>query len=196
MKKESKNKKIEKTKANIVDALLILLKDKEINEISIRELTETAHIHRNTFYIHYTEIYDILAEVEEDMCREIKEMTDEFEPGQLKENLEAVLKQVFEYLYEEREKCSLIMRYRGSVSSGKGLVESIFVKYLKAFPNAFDKTSVEFQVQFYYCTTGAMGIVRYWFEHDFKESPQRMAELTGNLLARGIQGALEEVQRG
>lgn len=193
---KDRNKKIEKTKANILEALLILLQHKEIYEISIRELTEAAHIHRNTFYIHYGNLYDILAEVEEDMCREVEEMTNEMEPDQLKENLESVLKGVFEYLYQEREKCELIMRYRGSVSSGKGIVESIFVKYLKAFPNTVDKTSVEFQVQFYYCTTGAMGIVRYWMEHEFKESPQKMAVLTAKLLTRGIQGVLEESRRG
>ena len=123
---KDRNKKIEKTKANILEALLLLLQHKEINEISIRELTETAHIHRNTFYIHYTDIYDILAEVEENMCRKVKEMTDGMEPTQLKENLEVVLESVFEYLYQEREKCGLIMRYRGSVSSGKGLV-SLFL---------------------------------------------------------------------
>ena len=193
---KDRNKKIEKTKANILEALLLLLQHKEINEISIRELTETAHIHRNTVYIQYTDIYDILAEVEENMCRKVKEMTDGMEPTQLKENLEAVLESVFEYLYQEREKCGLIMRYRGSVSSGKGLVESIFVKYLNAFPNTFNEASVEFQVQFYYCTTGAMGIVRYWMEHDFKESPKRMAALTAKLLTKGIQGALEEAERG
>lgn len=193
---KDRNKKIEKTKANILEALLLLLQHKEINEISIRELTETAHIHRNTFYIHYTDIYDILAEVEENMCRKVKEMTDGMEPTQLKENLEVVLESVFEYLYQEREKCGLIMRYRGSVSSGKGLVESIFVKYLNAFPNTFNEASVEFQVQFYYCTTGAMWIVRYWMEHDFKESPKRMAALTAKLLTKGIQGALEEAGRG
>ena len=75
-------------------------------------------------------------------------------------------------------------------------MESIFVKYLNAFPNTFNEASVEFQVQFYYCTTGAMGIVRYWMEHDFKESPKRMAALTAKLLTKGIQGALEEAERG
>ena len=41
---KDRNKKIEKTKANILEALLMLLRRKEINEISIRELTEAAHI--------------------------------------------------------------------------------------------------------------------------------------------------------
>ena len=41
-----------------------------------------------------------------------------------------------------------------------------------------------------------MGIVRYWMEHDFKESPQKMSVLTAKLLTRGIQGALEEARRG
>lgn len=56
MEKETTDKRIEKTKANILNALIALSKEKELNEISIRELTEAAHIHRNTFYLHYTDV--------------------------------------------------------------------------------------------------------------------------------------------
>lgn len=40
MEKETTDKRIEKTKANILNALIALSKEKELNEISIRELTE------------------------------------------------------------------------------------------------------------------------------------------------------------
>lgn len=77
------------------------------------------------------------------------------------------------------------------VSSGKNLLESIFERYLTAYPKSFDRNSLEFQVQFQYCTAGALGIVRYWFEQDFTQSPERMAALTGQLLIKGIQGATQ-----
>ena len=49
MEKEIVDKRTEKTKASILNALVLLSREKKLNEISIRELTETAHIHRNTF---------------------------------------------------------------------------------------------------------------------------------------------------
>ena len=46
MERETTDKRTEKTKASILQALISLSKKKEINEISIRELTEAAHIQK------------------------------------------------------------------------------------------------------------------------------------------------------
>lgn len=190
MEKETIDKRIEKTKASILNALIALSKEKELNEISIRELTEVAHIHRNTFYLHYTDVDSVLAEVEETMCSVVKEMAEQFTGKELLTHVGTLLQEVFQYLYEEREKCVLMMKGRGKVSSGKMLLESVFEKYLQNFPVEINKDSFEFQAQFYYCTAGALGIIRYWMEHEFQESPKQVANITGKLLLQGIQGII------
>lgn len=81
MERETTDKRTEKTKASILQALISLSKKKEINEISIRELTEAAHIHRNTFYLHYTDVYSVLSEIEENMCWDIKHMAENVYSG-------------------------------------------------------------------------------------------------------------------
>ena len=101
-------------------------KKKEINEISIRELTEAAHIHRNTFYLHYTDVYSVLSEIEENMCRDIKHMAEKYTPDELRDHVGDVTAEAFRYLYEQRESCILLLRARSMVSSGKNLLESIF----------------------------------------------------------------------
>lgn len=191
MERETTDKRTEKTKASILQALISLSKKKEINEISIRELTEAAHIHRNTFYLHYTDVYSVLSEIEENMCRDIKHMAEKYTPDELRDHVGDVTAEAFRYLYEQRESCILLLRARSMVSSGKNLLESIFERYLTAYPKSFDRNSLEFQVQFQYCTAGALGIVRYWFEQDFTQSPERMAALTGQLLIKGIQGSTQ-----
>ena len=72
-----------------------LSKEKSINEISIRELTERAKIHRNTFYIHYTDVYGILDDLENHMCTVAAEVTEQFTPQQLRENASDVLEIFF-----------------------------------------------------------------------------------------------------
>lgn len=188
MEKETTDKRIEKTKANILNALIALSKEKELNEISIRELTEAAHIHRNTFYLHYTDVDSVLAEVEETMCIVVKNMAEQFTDQELLTHVGTLLQEVFQYLYQEREKCVLMMKGRGKVSNGKMLLESVFEKYLQNFPVEIDRDSFEFQAQFYYCIAGALGVIRYWMEHEFQEPPKQVAEITGKLLVQGIQG--------
>ena len=57
MKKE--DRRVKKTEKALAEALSKLLVDKKIQNITIRELTETADLHSSTFYTHYTDIYDL-----------------------------------------------------------------------------------------------------------------------------------------
>ncbi|MFR9208180.1 MAG: TetR/AcrR family transcriptional regulator [Lachnospiraceae bacterium] len=54
------------TKMLIRKAFTDLLKQKPIQSISIKELCESAGINRGTFYSHYSDIYDLLKQIEDD----------------------------------------------------------------------------------------------------------------------------------
>ena len=56
------DKRIIKTKKVIYSSLNKILLKKEIGDISITELCESAQISRKTFYLHYSSIYDVIEE--------------------------------------------------------------------------------------------------------------------------------------
>lgn len=84
MEKNSKlpDRRCRKTKSAIKNALLTLLKEKNIGEISIKELADTADINRKTFYNHYTDLNDVFHELENEYVRRIFSL---LENGQLSE---------------------------------------------------------------------------------------------------------------
>ena len=51
------NRSVRQTKQRLYEALIHLLQQKSLREITVRELTELAGISRGTFYFHYTDIY-------------------------------------------------------------------------------------------------------------------------------------------
>jgi len=53
-----KDRRIRKTEQAIQAALTKLLSNKDITEITIKELCEKADINKSTFYLHYRDIYD------------------------------------------------------------------------------------------------------------------------------------------
>ena len=57
------DRRIVKTKRAITVALLQLLSEKPLEEITITELTLKADINRKTFYLHYTGIEDVANEL-------------------------------------------------------------------------------------------------------------------------------------
>ena len=49
-----------KPEKRIQEALLELLKVKNIQQITVRAICEMADINRSTFYAHYLDVYDLL----------------------------------------------------------------------------------------------------------------------------------------
>ena len=71
---EKTDRRIRKTKAQLRRGLAKLLKEKTIKEITVKELVEEVDINRSTFYLHYTDIYDLLEQTENDLKNEILEI--------------------------------------------------------------------------------------------------------------------------
>lgn len=51
--------------------LLALLRDKSIEHITVKEICERAHVNRSTFYAHFTDIYDMLEQMESHLHEEL-----------------------------------------------------------------------------------------------------------------------------
>lgn len=60
------------TKNKIKTAFLDLYKEKNIEKISIKEITNAANIYRGTFYYYFDDIYFLLNELENDFFDEVK----------------------------------------------------------------------------------------------------------------------------
>ena len=60
------------TKMLIRRAFTDLLRQKPLQSISVRELCSKAGINRSTFYAHYSDVYDLLNQIEEEMLAELR----------------------------------------------------------------------------------------------------------------------------
>ena len=69
MKKLINDHRIKVTKMLIRKAFLSLLEKKPIQSISVKELCEEAGLNRGTFYSHYSDIYKLKEDIEEDMLQ-------------------------------------------------------------------------------------------------------------------------------
>ncbi len=63
-KSNASDRRVKRTKKLLRDSLFTLLQQKSINEITVTELTEVADINRATFYFYYTDILDMLDQIQ------------------------------------------------------------------------------------------------------------------------------------
>lgn len=59
------------TRQAIKETFLELLKQKSFTKITVTEICKTAEINRGTFYLHYYDIHDVLADIFNDMAQDM-----------------------------------------------------------------------------------------------------------------------------
>ena len=62
---KKEDRRVRRTKKLLTQALTQLLQEKQINEITVKELTDLADMNRGTFYLYYKDIFDMLEKLSE-----------------------------------------------------------------------------------------------------------------------------------
>lgn len=60
-----------KSKMSVKKAFLDLRKEKDIRKITVTEIIDYANISKGTFYSHYTDIYDLQEQIENEIIADI-----------------------------------------------------------------------------------------------------------------------------
>lgn len=151
-------------------ALLSLLEKKDVDYITVTEITKKAGVNRSTFYLHYDDIYELLEETIENLN---KEFLSSFEKKQLNinEGGDAFLiteEYLVPYLnFCKKNKKVLKLAHKkpyifGNKKTYKQMYDNIFYpaisRYLK------DETQKIYNLEFF--TKGVASIVNKWIDLD------------------------------
>ena len=152
-------------------ALLALLEKKDIDFISITEITQKAGVNRSTFYLHYDNIYELLEETLENLNKEFINSFPVKIPYVIKSKEDAFLiteEQLIPYLdFCKRNKRILKLVHQKphlfqSERVYRKMYDSIFYPAIAQFLE--DETQRIYNLEFF--TQGVTGIVRKWIELD------------------------------
>ena len=92
------DRRIRKSKKALQEALIRLLSKKSIGEITIKELTDEADVHRGTFYHHYADAMDLKVQTEREIAEQLTEILSSVPQSRLEQGPYPLLVRVLEYL--------------------------------------------------------------------------------------------------
>ena len=173
MKEMQETRRVRMTKRLMKDALLELLTRKNLSSISVKELCETADVHRTTFYLHYTDPADLLREIEQNFMDQIPtppEVIDALSQEQLLESTTAF----FDYVKQNGSTIRILFSESAQSSFSSRLVEYLCSGYIPV-GEAVDAFSARY-IQLY-IANGTVGMLREWVDQDFSISSRRIAEM-------------------
>lgn len=181
---EKTDRRVRKTKAQLRLGLAKLMQTKSINEITVKELVDLVDINRSTFYLHYTDIYNMLEQIENNIFEEVRRAIDTHPIG-ITDNTFPFIADIFSILLENKEVCSSLIGPNGDISFIHKIEAIISENSIKAlepmFPNVDD-----LKYSFSFCLSGCVGLIKTWILKNNDESPEHMAELTYNMVTNAM----------
>lgn len=153
------------------DALMELLEQKELANISVTSICETADVNRSTFYKYYRDPVDLLRDVEQDYLSRIPTPSQDSESRD-EEQLLAETTAFFDFVRQNGRAFRILLGDSASSSFEVRLIDFLCAKY--ATPNERDMTTHYMNL---YIANGTVGMLREWVNSDFSVSSRAIAEM-------------------
>ncbi len=179
---KKEDRRVRRTKKMLTQALTSLLAQKQINEITVKELTDLADINRGTFYLYYRDVFDMLSSIEDELFSEFDVLVDpaDLENGTMTQA--SVLVDVFDFVKENQEMCRVLLSANGDMNFLHRLNEVLREKFLRIWHTIPSRNDDEFAYHYSFLVFGCAGMLREWVNQGCRESSQYMAELAESML--------------
>jgi len=170
------------TKRLIREAMLTLLKNRSVQDITVRELCDMAGVNRTTFYNHYNGVYEVLSEIEENFLMQLT-AEDGFADGQL--DLTQHIERLCERLQENKDIAFLLLTNNADPNFSTKLMK------LQACGPVWSETvssysSDEYELLAQFISGGTYAIVCHWLKNDCQQTPRQVAALLTKVIQNGI----------
>ena len=183
---KKEDRRVRRTKKLLTQALTQLLQEKQINEITVKELTDLADMNRGTFYLYYKDMFDMLEKIEDGMFEVLDEIVSLHEHGDVSQQTKPILLDLFHFIEENQEMCRVLLSPHGDMNFLHRLNEVLRGKCLKAWPDIRkEKGEADFDYHYSFVVFGCAGIIRAWVNRNCPESAEKMAEMAYGMILRG-----------
>lgn len=181
MEEKKTDRRVRRTRKLLVESLTSLMKEKDVKDISVKELSERADINRGTFYLHYKDVFDMLEQVEDELFRDFNRILDDGLPESKEVDPKAVLQRIFQFLRDNRNIVEALIGPHGDyafINRMKALVQKRLYHIWEirvGKPEHFD-----FYFAFY--SSGCIGLMTAWRENNWEPSPEVLADFADRLV--------------
>ena len=190
MKQVTTDRRTRKTRKLYEDALITLMKTKDIKKITVTDISAMVDMNRGTFYIHYDDIYDLLGSIENNLIDEFDKIIavpPTADKSFLFESAFSKILQAIEFVDGSRELFTVLLNNQGSLSF-LSRIKKIFAQ--KLLSNIFEPSSGINEkysgVLSSFFISGFIGIIQEWLETDSNISVFELATIIHMVLKPNI----------
>ncbi len=193
----SDDRRARRSRRLLKQGLSELLREKKFSDISVRDITDRMDMNRGTFYLHYTDTYDLLHNLEEDVLKDAQEVIDEHrEEIKGVNTLKPIFSPLLDYIVEHRNVCESLFGNNASSDFIGKLHQLIYRNgselICRRWLNA-PKERMEYLMNF--AAYGTIGLIRRWFDTNMGISKKDLLDMADRLINGAAVQLLGEPQQ-
>ncbi len=171
----------------IKQAYVELIKEKDIDKITIKDVVTKADINRGTFYAHYNSINAVSEQIGSEIVSALFEFLDEFKDSRMIENPLPFLRKISRFLEEDLEFYRILINSQSSIIFLNKL-KRLFVNKIRSDEKKM--SAIKNKDQFIICVdlfaSGFVGLYQDWFNHKIKMSLDELAVNFSEIIKNGF----------
>ena len=180
---EKVDRRIRKTKAQLRRGLARLMQEKSINEITVKELVDEVDINRSTFYLHYTDIYQMLQKIEEEVMEEIVQVMEVCPIDHSdRDSVINFIARFFSILDSNKELFLAFLGPKGDMAFVEKVENLLAARILAPVSADSLNSGTDAAHAYAFVLNGCVGMIRSWLSSPAQETPEHMAKLTYSLI--------------
>ena len=182
MPKSLPDRRPQKTKRALKNVLVDLLQTRDLQTISIKEITDLADISRGTFYLHFDDIFALYQSIEFDVIENITQIIQTKVPIQDEDELDKIIGSIFEYLTDHIKECDALLR-TDSASFLSGVFERNRPRVSETWEASYGSKEHMQAYSYIFLSHGFAGILKHWIAFGKLETPRQIAGIVKRLLS-------------
>lgn len=182
------DRRVRKTKRQIRNAFTALMLEKNIADITVREIAELADVNRGTFYAHYKDVNDLLAQLESGIMGKVETVKRLRSPQKSEKATLLYLTNILTLCGENVDVFKTVIIKNPDPEFQKQLLSTFKRQLLEGFAYRGEATeTVKADYYFTFEVSGMMALANTWIENGMKETPAEMAAVGVDFIMRGYE---------
>ena len=181
--------RVVKTRTNLRKALVYLMQNEKIDSISVQKITETAHITRGTFYLHYKDKKDFVKKAMDEIITEFFDSvmvnSDTLVNGKTVQLMS--LNKAFDYIEKNSDIFTILLDRAQNNNFYRQLysrVTSEMETFIKEMGEDLDDMDVPMKVQVAFTASAMLGLIAQWLNNGLIYTAKYMTKTVSRILNR------------
>ncbi len=180
---ETQDRRVKRTQRLLAQALIALTLERGYDAVTIRDITQRADIGYATFFRHYHDKDELLADVLQVV---VEDLLDRLQPRHT-DGPEVAPAEVgtliFEYIHDHSEVCRVLLGSQGPASLVRRVIED-GAQRVVAEHTARQGGAVPVEIAANHIVAATMALIQWWLDHEMPYPPQRMGAIYAELIYR------------